>query len=30
MPVLSNLHHLFNPERCQAYIHTFSVAERLT
>jgi hypothetical protein len=22
MPVLSYLHHLFNPERCQAYIHT--------
>ena len=28
MPVLSYLHHLFNPERCQAYIHTLRWKDR--
>jgi transposase-like protein len=28
MPVLSYVHHLFNPERCQAYIHTLRWKDR--
>ena len=28
MPVLSYLHHLFNPERCHAYIHTLRWKDR--
>ena len=28
MPVLSHLHHLFNAEQCQAYIHTLRWKDR--
>jgi hypothetical protein len=28
MPVLSYVHHLFNPEQCQAYIHTLRWKDR--
>ena len=28
MPVLSHLHHLFNADQCQAYIHTLRWKDR--
>ena len=28
MPILSHLHHLFNAEQCQAYIHTLRWKDR--
>jgi hypothetical protein len=28
MPVLSHVHHLFNAEQCQAYIHTLRWQDR--